>query len=104
MTQQLDNTTAEESSSALNLHEMSPTEQEAVLGEMAGLALEAALGRLLLVLDENEPERLKLELYLETHQNDENMLEYLLSTYPILGDFLEEELHALQAEVVAVMG
>jgi hypothetical protein len=87
---------------ALQLSKMSEAEREEVVGSFVGLALEAALGRLLLSLSETE--QASLELYVDSHRNDENVIEHLLKTYPILGDFLEEELQALQQEAIATMG
>jgi hypothetical protein len=89
-------------SSAIQLDAMSETEREAALGKLAGLALEAALGRLLLVLEESE--QMKLELYLDSHPQGENTIDYLLKTYPRFNDFLEEEVQALQVEAVTVLG
>jgi hypothetical protein len=85
---------------ALHLDKMSEVEQQEVLGNMVGLALEAALGRLLLELSETE--QATLELYVDTHRNDENIIEYLIKTYPMLSDLLEEELQALQQEAITV--
>lgn len=87
---------------ALRLSKMSESEREEVVGSLAGLALEAAFGRLL--LDLSETEQASLELYVDTHRNDENVIEYLLKTYPILGDLLEEELKVLQQEAIETMG
>lgn len=87
---------------ALRLSKMSESEREEVVGSLAGLALEAALGRLL--LDLSETEQASLELYVDTHRNDENVIEYLLKKYPILGDLLEEELKVLQQEAIETMG
>lgn len=85
---------------ALQLNKMSGEEQQVVLEEMLGLALEAALGRLLLSLSESE--QAVLELYVDTHRDDENMLDHLFKSYPAFSDLLEEELQALEQEAVAV--
>lgn len=102
MTQQLEKELQEEFSQALKLESMSLEERAATVGKFAELALEAALGRLLLTLDETE--QIKLELYVDTHPNDQHTIEYLLKTYPLFTDFLEEEMQALQREAIAILG
>jgi hypothetical protein len=84
----------------LHFSAMSDEEKQEVLERFAGLVLESALARLLLEL--TDAEQAKLDLYLDTHEGSEDLIEYLLSTYPIFKDFLEEEMEVLQEEAIAI--
>jgi hypothetical protein len=84
----------------LHFSEMSEQERMEILERFAGLVLESALARLLLEL--SEPEQAKLDLYLDAHQGSDDLVEYLLNTYPIFKDFLEEEMEVLQEEAIAI--
>lgn len=99
MTQIQNNTQLQQ---ALNLDKMSEKEREEVASDFLELSFEAALGRLLLGL--SDAEQASLELYLDTHQDDDSVSDYLLKKYPIFSDYLEEELQALQEEAITVMG
>ncbi len=85
----------------LDLEHMSEGERTAVLERFGILIIESAVGRLLLALTDKKVE--ELELYLNVHQDIEDVFEYLLNNYPVFEDIVEEEIVALQGEAAAVI-
>lgn len=82
--------------------ETTPEAQQAQLYERVGsIVLEAALNRLLLALSPEEVA--SIELYLDTHAETADIFEYLNTTYPAFETFIEEEVMALQLEIVSIM-
>ncbi len=74
-----------------------PAAERAVFLEKSGhLLLEASIGRLLLLLQ--EAELAQLELYLDSHENIDDMVGYLSDRYPLFVDILSEEAVALEKE------
>ncbi len=86
---------------AFKLESMSESEQNAFLVRAGGIVTDAAVGRLLVSLDEAEVA--KLELYINTHEDTDDLLAYLISEYPSFEELLQEEAAALQTEAAEVM-
>lgn len=68
---------------------------------VSGVVFESALNRLLLSLTNDKVA--ELELYLDTHGDSVNLFAYLTDRYPIFEVYLEEEVRAVQQEVLDIM-
>ncbi len=86
----------------LGVEEMTESEQKTFIERTIPVIIEASLNRLLVTFEEEEIP--KLEAYLDTDPKVEDILEYLLETYPEFEAILQEEIIALQEEIVEVMG
>lgn len=81
----------------LRLDSWSETERNVFLEKSGHLVLEASIGRLLLSLPETQ--LAQLELFLDSHENIDDIVGYLSDKYPLFVDVLGEEVVAFQAEV-----
>lgn len=85
----------------LTLENMPESQQLAVCERVGSIALEAALNRQLVSLT---PEQVaELELYLDVHDDSANIFSFLIERYPMLETYFEEEVMALQLEIVSIM-
>lgn len=79
-----------------------PSEQrEVFLERTGGIIVDSALNRLLTTLSEGQVAQ--LDLYLVTNPEVEDVLSYLLQTYPDFMSIVEEEILAFQNEAAAVI-
>ena len=83
------------------LDKLSEEELLAFYDRMGQIIIDAALGRLLLSLPESKVA--ELELYLESHKNSGDAVSYLLTTFPVFEEYLEEETLAFQREALRVV-
>lgn len=88
-------------SDALGLETMQPAARDAFLAQLGSVIIDAAVGRLLLSLSEDEVT--ELESYLSTTEDDNDLFEYLLKTYPNFEKLLQEEATALQTEAEQIV-
>lgn len=96
-----ENETQSKLAKAFKIDEMPEAERDAFFARAGMIIIDAAVGRLLLSL--NEVEVAKLELYFDTHEDVEDIMSYLLDTYPTFEDFLQEETLVLQSEAEKVI-
>ncbi len=96
-----DNETQSKLVKAFKIDEMSVAERDAFMARAGMIIIDAAVGRLLLSL--TEAEVAQLELYFDTHENVEDIMAYLIDTYPAFEGLLQEEAMALQAETEKVI-
>jgi hypothetical protein len=85
---------------AMEIDSLSERDRQKLFERIGGVAITAAVSRLLGSLDESEGA--KLQLYLDTHQN-EDVYTYLLKTYPRFDDLLDEEVKGLQTDIASVV-
>ena len=81
---------------AAGFTDMTEAQQAAFLQQAGEVVFESALARLVAGMDDAAIE--ELQEYLEGVSEDDNVLEYLMATYPAFSDHVVEEAEALQAE------
>jgi len=81
---------------AIDFDTWSPAEQLSFMTESGRIITDAAVNQLLLSLTESEVAQ--LELYLDTHEDIQDIVAYLSDTYPRFNEYLKEEVLAFQAE------
>ena len=79
---------------------LSDSDTAEVLVDINSLIFEAALGRLLLELEENS--LTELEQFLSEDHEPEKLIEHLLAKYPIFQQHLDEETEALEEKAKAL--
>ncbi|MEK7462203.1 MAG: hypothetical protein AAB618_01380 [Patescibacteria group bacterium] len=86
----------------LGLKEMSVEEQEDFLLSVGTLIIESAVTKFIVSILPDE--RLAFELWLETHNEDDNLFERALEAYPLFAEILREETAAFQGETKRLLG
>lgn len=86
---------------SLGLDGLSPEEQEVVFARIGGLLLDAAIGRLLLSLDDEQVQI--LQTYLGGVDESTDILTHLLEVYPEFESMLTEEAAAFQEEAKRIL-
>lgn len=79
---------------------LSDIDSAEVLTDISSLIFEAALGRLLLTLEEDS--LTKLEQYLSQKHEPEQLVEHLLVKYPTFRQLIDEEAQALEEKAQAL--
>jgi hypothetical protein len=80
----------------LGINHLASDKKNELLNDYGQILIEASIGRLLLSLENSQLE--KLESYLENVTDDEDVIAYLLRTYPEFQPIVEEEAKALEAQ------
>lgn len=88
-------------SEKFDLNNIPSQQREAFLERTGGIIVDSALNRLLATL--NEGQIAHLDLYLVTNPEVEDVLSYLLQTYPDFMSIVEEEILAFQTEAAAIV-
>jgi hypothetical protein len=98
----MDNTTEKSKlAELLQIDSWSEAEREAFFIRSGQLIIDAAVNRLLVSL--SEAEVAKLELYLDSHPELEDVISYVADTYPIFNELLAEEAAAFQVEAEQIV-
>ncbi len=80
----------------LGIEDMPEGQKEEVLERVGNIIIEASVGNLLLSL--NEEDLKKLEQYLESVSENDDVFGYLLRKYPDFQSIVEREVEALRSE------
>jgi hypothetical protein len=80
----------------LGLHELDEDERNIFLQNVGELIIESATLRYMTGLSPEQRE--VFESWLELHENDENLIEQSLETYPEFAQIVSEEIQAFQSE------
>ena len=86
---------------ALGIEEMSPEQRDAFLEKTGSIIIDAAVGRLLLSMTEEEIAQLETSLGADVAPED--MFTYLLETYPNFEKIINEETIAFREEAEKVV-
>ncbi len=86
----------------LGLSDMSSEEQEQFMEAVGTLVIESAV--LKFIASILPAEREVFEMWLESHRQDNELLEHALETYPLFAEILTEEIEAFQGEAKRLFG
>ena len=86
---------------AFQLDKMSEAERDAFMVQAGGVIFDAAIGRLLLSL--NEEEAKQFESYVDSIDDNTDLIKHLFETYQNFEKILQEEAGALKAEAERVV-
>ena len=85
----------------LGVDKMAPQEQDDFLARTGEIIINAAVGKLLLTLEDEQVK--KLEEYIEKAPETEDVFAYFLKTYPEFESILEGEMEAFRNGTMEIM-
>lgn len=97
-----DQTLMEDISEVLGLPDMAEEERLDFYGHVGELIIESATLRYMVGL--NPEERADFEIWIDAHQDNEQVIEAAAERFPDFAEMLMSELAAFRSEVVRVMG
>lgn len=80
----------------LGLSDMSDEEQQQFMEAVGVLVIESAVTKFIISVLPGE--RAAFEFWLETHRQDNELLERAIDTYPLFAEILKEEIDVFQEE------
>ena len=81
----------------LGVDNMPEEQKNAFLERVGGVIIGGSIGRLVVTLEDEQIS--KLEDYLATVSNDDDIFAYLLRTYPDFQSIVEKEVDSMQSEI-----
>jgi hypothetical protein len=87
---------------ALNIENLDPAEQEALLSELSELVFKGSLVRMFETMD--EPTKEAFETLLATDPSDEDLQDFLAKNVPQADQAVEDTIQELTSDILAVTG
>lgn len=86
----------------LGVDDMPEAQREEFLERVGGIIIEASIGRLLVSLEDDQVS--KLEAYMNTVSEEDDIFAHFLRTYPDFQSIVEGEITALREQAIEVLG